>query len=79
MEGDKEERSEERGPDKSFMWPDFGSEPRNLRLALSSDGINPHNCLSNIYSCWPVILVIYNLPLELCMKRKDVNIVNFWP
>ncbi|KAL6347804.1 hypothetical protein AAG906_026333 [Vitis piasezkii] len=24
------------------MWPDFASEPRNLRLALSTDGINPH-------------------------------------
>ncbi|KAA0060130.1 hypothetical protein E6C27_scaffold39G00500 [Cucumis melo var. makuwa] len=25
-----------------FKWPDFGSEPRNLRLALSPDGVNPH-------------------------------------
>ncbi|KAA0058445.1 uncharacterized protein E5676_scaffold535G00240 [Cucumis melo var. makuwa] len=25
-----------------FKWPDFGSEPRNLRLALSADGVNPH-------------------------------------
>ncbi|CAL2255581.1 unnamed protein product [Prunus armeniaca] len=23
-------------------WPEFGNEPRNLRLALSSDGFNPH-------------------------------------
>ncbi|KAA0033998.1 transposase [Cucumis melo var. makuwa] len=26
----------------NFKWPDFGSEPRNLRLALSTDGVNPH-------------------------------------
>ncbi|XP_008237230.1 PREDICTED: uncharacterized protein LOC103335973 [Prunus mume] len=52
------------------MWLDFASEHRNLRLALSSDGINPHSSLSSRYSCWPVILVIYNLPPELCMKRK---------
>lgn len=52
------------------MWPDFASEPRNLRLARSSDGINPHSSLSSRYSCWPVILVTYNLPPELCMKRK---------
>ncbi|XP_074342124.1 uncharacterized protein LOC141679551 [Apium graveolens] len=52
-------------------WPSFGSEPRNLRLALSVDGVNPHNNgLSNRYSCWPVILVTYNLPPWLCMKRK---------
>ncbi|XP_031737559.1 uncharacterized protein LOC101205266 [Cucumis sativus] len=25
-----------------MKWPDFGSEPRNLRLALSADGVNPH-------------------------------------
>ncbi|CAL2229527.1 unnamed protein product [Prunus armeniaca] len=51
-------------------WPEFGNEPRNLRLALSSDGFNPHSSLSSRYSCWPVILVTYNLPPWLCMKRK---------
>ncbi|TYJ96924.1 uncharacterized protein E5676_scaffold220G00270 [Cucumis melo var. makuwa] len=25
-----------------FKWPDFSYEPRNLRLALSADGVNPH-------------------------------------
>ncbi|KAI5343319.1 hypothetical protein L3X38_011195 [Prunus dulcis] len=51
-------------------WPEFGNEPRNLRLALSSDGFNPHSSLSSRYSCWPVILVTYNLPPWLCMKQK---------
>ncbi|XP_074336070.1 uncharacterized protein LOC141673238 [Apium graveolens] len=52
-------------------WPSFGSESRNLRLALSADGINPHNNgLTNRYSCWPMVLVTYNLPPWLCMKRK---------
>ncbi|KAI5337397.1 hypothetical protein L3X38_016668 [Prunus dulcis] len=51
-------------------WPEFGNELRNLRLALSSDGFNPHSSLSSRYSCWPVILVTYNLPPWLCMKRK---------
>ncbi|KAL6334208.1 hypothetical protein AAG906_006801 [Vitis piasezkii] len=27
-------------------WPEFSSEPRNLRLAISADGINPHSSLS---------------------------------
>ncbi|KAL4022786.1 hypothetical protein IC575_016531 [Cucumis melo] len=52
------------------LWPEFGSEPRNLRLALSTDGVNPHGDLSERYSCWPVMLVTYNLPPWLCMKRK---------
>ncbi|XP_024200497.1 uncharacterized protein LOC112203814 [Rosa chinensis] len=53
-----------------YKWPDFASESRNLRLALSADGINPHSSMSSRYSCWPVILVTYNLPPWLCMKRK---------
>ncbi|XP_024172337.1 uncharacterized protein LOC112178421 [Rosa chinensis] len=53
-------------------WPDFGYEPRNLRLALSSDGFNPYSSLSSKYSCWPVILVTYNLPPWLVMKRKHM-------
>ncbi|KAI5318167.1 hypothetical protein L3X38_037875 [Prunus dulcis] len=51
-------------------WPEFGNEPKNLRFSLSSDGFNPHSSLSSRYSCWPVILVTYNLPPWLCMKRK---------
>ena len=51
-------------------WPDFASEPRNLRLAISVDGINPHSSMSSRHSCWPIIMVIYNLPPWLCMKRK---------
>ncbi|KAA0066216.1 transposase [Cucumis melo var. makuwa] len=31
-----------------FKWPNFGSEPRNLRLALSADGVNPHGTLLDI-------------------------------
>ena len=52
------------------MWSKIGDDPRNFRLGLSADGINPHSSLSSKYSCWPVILAIYNLPPWLCMKRK---------
>ncbi|XP_073225684.1 uncharacterized protein [Cicer arietinum] len=51
-------------------YPEFGIESRNLRLALSTDGMNPHGLQSISHSTWPVILVIYNLPPWLCMKRK---------
>ncbi|XP_073133518.1 uncharacterized protein [Henckelia pumila] len=51
-------------------WPDFAAEPRNLRLALSADEINPHSLMSSAYSCWPVVMITYNLPPWLCMKRK---------
>ncbi|XP_073139065.1 uncharacterized protein [Henckelia pumila] len=51
-------------------WPDFASEKRNLRLAISADGVNPHSLMSSAYSCWPILMVTYNLPPWLCMKRK---------
>jgi len=51
-------------------YPNFGKEARNLRLALSTDGMNPHGFQSIPNTIWPVILVIYNLPPWLCMKRK---------
>ncbi|XP_074365387.1 uncharacterized protein LOC141706541 [Apium graveolens] len=64
-----------------YRWPSFGSEPRNLRLALSADGVNPHNNgLSNRYSCWPVILVTYNLPpwgYKCCPVCGDDTVAKF--
>ncbi|KAL8147349.1 hypothetical protein AgCh_004890 [Apium graveolens] len=33
---------------------DFGKEPRNLHLALLTDGINPHRLQSSSHSTWPV-------------------------
>ncbi|KAL5578354.1 hypothetical protein UlMin_020053, partial [Ulmus minor] len=32
--------------------------------------MNPHSNQSTSYSTWPIILVNYNLPPHLCMKRK---------
>ncbi|CAM8950986.1 unnamed protein product [Rhodiola kirilowii] len=54
--------------DNTFL--EFGAESRNLRLGLSTDGVNPHGNLSSQHSTWPVILVIYNLPPKLTMKRR---------
>ncbi|RYE23815.1 MAG: DUF4218 domain-containing protein [Sphingobacteriaceae bacterium] len=57
---------------KSFdlEYKDFSVNTRNLRLGLASDGMNPFSMMSSKYSVWPVILVNYNLPPKLCMKRK---------
>ncbi|KAM6574677.1 hypothetical protein CsatA_023004 [Cannabis sativa] len=42
------------------MYRKLFSDPRNLCLGLSADGINPHSSMSSNYSCWPVNLVIYS-------------------
>nr|XP_017227781.1 PREDICTED: uncharacterized protein LOC108203380 [Daucus carota subsp. sativus] len=58
--------------DVDQKWPEFASDPRNLRLALSSDGFNPFHGKGTDHSCWPVLLSIYNLPPWLCMKRRYI-------
>ena len=47
----------------------FGNEARNVRFALSTNGMNPFGDLSSSHSTWPVILTIYNLPFWLCLKH----------
>nr|KYP49848.1 hypothetical protein KK1_028347 [Cajanus cajan] len=52
------------------VYPDFASEPRNIRLGLCSNGFTPYvQASTNSYSCWPVIVTPYNLPLEMCMTK----------
>ena len=50
----------------------FAKEIRNLRLGLSTDGMNPFGNMSSKHSTWPVLMCIYNLPSWMCMKRKYV-------
>ncbi|XP_019240825.1 PREDICTED: uncharacterized protein LOC109220814 [Nicotiana attenuata] len=49
------------------VFPDFASEPRNIRLGLCADGFTPFSVSAAPYSCWPVFVTPYNLPPELCM------------
>ena len=44
-------------------------EPRNVRLRLATDEFNPFGNMNINYSTWPIILMIYNLPLGLCMPK----------
>ena len=62
--------SQWRAIDREF--PEFANDARNLRFALSTDGINPFGEQNSSHSTWPVTLCIYNLPPWLCMKRKFI-------
>ncbi|XP_059624146.1 uncharacterized protein LOC132267108 [Cornus florida] len=53
-------------------WPSFASDSRNLRLGLSTDGFNPFGNLSSAYSCWPVMLVVYNFPPLVLMSKENM-------
>ncbi|XP_060974580.1 uncharacterized protein LOC133039684 [Cannabis sativa] len=50
---------------------DFAADPRNVRLGLASDGMNPFKTLSVSHSTWPVIMIPYNLPPWMCMKQPN--------
>jgi len=54
--------------DATYEW--FAEDPHNVRLGLASDGFNPFGMLNVSYSCWPVILIPYNLPPWLCLKQS---------
>ncbi|KAL0014223.1 hypothetical protein SO802_001292 [Lithocarpus litseifolius] len=58
---------------KSFdsKYIDFSSKPHNVRLGLASDGFNPYGNMSSTHSTWLVILIPYNLPSWMCMKRSS--------
>jgi hypothetical protein len=52
----------------------FGRDARNIRLGVSTDGLNPYSNQSSTHSTWPVFTWIYNLRPWLCMKRKYIHI-----
>ena len=53
------------------VYPDFAADSRNVRLLLCSDGFTPYiQALAKPYSCWPIIVTPYNLPLEMCMTKS---------
>ena len=54
------------------MYPDFSSEPRNVRLGLYSNGFTPLSNATSLYSCWPVFLTPYNLSPEMCMTNPYI-------
>ncbi|KAL0540323.1 hypothetical protein IC582_024558 [Cucumis melo] len=62
-----------------MKWPDFSMDPRNLRFGIATDGFNPFSSLSSRYSCWPVMLVTYNLPPWLCMKKENIMLTLLIP
>ena len=51
-------------------WPHF-KEPRNLKLSLVADGVNPFGEMRSTYSVWPVFVINNNIPPWLSIKRES--------
>lgn len=54
------------------QWPSFSTEPRNVRLGFAADGVNPHKLGRKSYSIWPVLLMNYNIPPWLAIRKGYV-------
>lgn len=52
--------------------PEFAADPRNPRLGIASDAVNPFRNMSSKHSTWPVMLIPYNLPPWICMKETSL-------
>ncbi|CAH9127397.1 unnamed protein product [Cuscuta epithymum] len=61
------------------MYPQFASEPRNVRLGICSDGFSPFGMSAKSYSCWPIIVTVYNLPPSMCMTTPYMFLTSIIP
>ena len=50
-------------------WPEFLIESRHMRLGLATDGVNPFGVQSTTWTTWPVIIVNYNIPPWLSIRK----------
>ena len=62
--------SQWRAVDREF--PKFADDTRNLRFALSTDGMDPFAEQSSSHSTWPVTLCIYNL-FSMVVHKVEVH------
>jgi hypothetical protein len=60
-------------------WPIFKEEPRNVRISLAADGVNPFGELRSIYSVWPVFVINNNLPPWMLIKREHTMLAMIVP
>jgi len=51
--------------------PTFAADPRNLRLALATDGFNPFGIMNTQYSMWPVLPTPLNLLPWECVNPAN--------
>jgi hypothetical protein len=52
--------------------PEFVRDSRIVRLDLLADGFKAYNTDSSSYSCWPIFIMLYNLPPNKCLKEAFI-------
>jgi hypothetical protein len=54
-------------------------EPRNVRLTLATDGVNPFGELRSIYLVWPIFVINNNIPPWISIKREHIILTMIVP
>jgi hypothetical protein len=57
---------------------EFATDPRNIRIVMSTYDINPF-MNNSVHSTWPIVLTILNLLPWLCNKRKYILMLGLIP
>jgi hypothetical protein len=52
------------------IWPHFKVKPRNLRLSLATNDVNPFGELKSTYSLWLVFVMRNKIPPWMSIKRE---------
>jgi hypothetical protein len=60
-------------------WADFKDEPRNVRLSLVANDVNPFRELRSIYSMWPIFVINNNIPPWMSIKREHIMLTMIVP
>jgi hypothetical protein len=60
-------------------WPVFKDEPRNVRLSLAADSVNPFGELRSIYLVWPIFVINNNIPPWMSIKREHIMLTTIVP
>jgi hypothetical protein len=60
-------------------WPKFTDEPRNVRISLATDGVNPFGELCSIYLVWPIFFINNKIPPWMSIKRENIMLIIIIP
>ena len=60
-------------------WEYFKDEPRNVRLSLAADSVNPFRELRSIYSMGPIFGINNNIPPWTSIKREHIMLTMIVP
>jgi hypothetical protein len=58
---------------------DFKDEPRNVRLSLAVDGVNPFRELRSIYLAWPIFVINNNIPPWISINMEHIMLTMIVP